>query len=80
VDELIFIGLGLHDEYGLSLRGQMEARSCDVLFAEFYTSRMPGLNMESLERLVGKKVHVLSRRDVEEGAEETILSKAKTGE
>ena len=77
--ELIFIGLGLHDEYGLSLRGQMEARSCDMLFAEFYTSRMPGLKIDSLEGLLGKKVHVLSRQEVEEGAEETILSKAKTG-
>jgi len=79
VGELIFIGLGLHDEYGLSLRGQMEARSCDMLFAEFYTSRMPGMKLDDLERLVGKKVHVLSRQEVEEGAEETILSKAKTG-
>lgn len=76
--ELIFIGLGLQDEYGLSLRGQMEARSCDMLFAEFYTSRMPGLKIDGLERLVGKKVHVLSRQEVEEGAEETILSRAKT--
>ena len=66
--ELIFIGLGLHDEYGLSLRGQLEAKSCDFLFAEFYTSRMPGLNVDELERLVGKKIQVVSRRDVEEGA------------
>ena len=77
VGELVFIGLGLHDEYGLSLRGQLEAKSCDVLFAEFYTSRMPRLNMDNLEKLVGKKVQVLSRREVEEDAE-TILSKAKT--
>ena len=77
--ELIFIGLGLHDEYGLSLRGQREAQSCDMLFAEFYTSRMPGLRLDSLERLVGKKVHVLSRQEVEEGAEEAILSKANAG-
>ena len=77
--ELIFIGLGLHDEYGMSLRGQLEARSCDVLFAEFYTSRMSGLNMDSLERLVGKKVQVVSRREVEEGAEEVILAKAGSG-
>ena len=76
--ELVFIGLGLHDEYGMSLRGQLEAKSCDFLFAEFYTSRMPGLNVDGLERLVGKKVQVLSRRDVEEGAEEIILSKAET--
>jgi diphthine synthase len=79
VGELVFIGLGLHDEYGLSLRGQIEARSCDVLFAELYTSRMPGLDLENLQRLVGKNVHVLSRQEVEEDAEETILSKTKTG-
>lgn len=77
--ELIFIGLGLHDEHGLSLRGQTIARSCDVLFAEFYTSLMPGLNMQSLENIVGKKVRVLSREDVEEKAEEIILSKARSG-
>ena len=77
--ELIFIGLGLHDEYGMSLRGQLEARSCDILFAEFYTSRMPGLNVDRLERLVGKKVQLVSRREVEEGAEDIILSKAETG-
>jgi diphthine synthase len=57
----------------------MEARSCDMLFAEFYTSRMPGLKIDNLEWLVGQKVHVLSRQEVEEGAEETILTKAKTG-
>jgi diphthine synthase len=79
VGELVFIGLGLHDEYGLSLRGQLEAKSCDVLFAEFYTSQMPKLNMDNLEKLVGRKVQVLSRREVEEIAEETILSRAKTG-
>jgi len=79
VGELIFIGLGLHDEYGMSLRGQLEARSCDILFAEFYTSRMPGLNVDRLERLVGKKVQLVSRREVEEGAEDIILSKAETG-
>jgi len=78
VGELVFIGLGLHDEYGLSLRGQLEAKSCDFLFAEFYTSRMPGLNVDGLERLVGKKIQVLSRREVEENAE-IILSKAEAG-
>ena len=77
--ELIFIGLGLHDEYGLSLRGQSVARSCDVLFAEFYTSLMPGLNMENLESLVGRKIQVLSRREVEEDTERIVLSKAKAG-
>jgi diphthine synthase len=77
--ELVFIGLGLHDEYGLSLRGQLVAKSCDVLFGEFYTSQMPGLSISRLEELVGKKVQMLSRRQVEEDAEKIILSKAKTG-
>lgn len=77
--ELVFIGLGLHDELGLSLRGQAEARSCDFLFAEFYTSAMPGLKQANLERIVGKDVKSLSRREVEENAETVILSKAKVG-
>ena len=76
--ELVFIGLGLHDELGLSLRGQAEAMSCTQLFAEFYTSVMPDLNLERLSRILGnKQVQVLSRADVEEKAERMILAKAK---
>ena len=77
--ELVFIGLGLHDELGLSLRGRAEAESCDSLFLELYTSVMPGLHLDNLNKLVGKNVRVISRRDVEEDAEEVILSKARTG-
>jgi diphthine synthase len=76
--ELIFIGLGLYDELGLSLRGQAEARGCDRVFAEFYTSVMPGLRIERLGEALGKPVRILSRIDVEEDAENKILSKAKT--
>lgn len=74
--ELIFIGLGLHDQYGLSLCGQAEAKSCSMLFAEFYTNPMPALDMKYLSGLVGKQVTVLSRSQVEEHAQEVILSKA----
>jgi diphthine synthase len=77
--ELIFIGLGLYDELGLSLRGQAEAIACDHVFAEFYTNIMPGLNIENLARLISKPVEVLSRKEVEEDAELRILSKAKSG-
>lgn len=77
--ELVFIGLGLHDEFGMSLRGQREAKSCNHLFAEFYTSVMPGLNLENLRKLVGQPVQVLSRSDVEERAEQLVLAKAKAG-
>jgi diphthine synthase len=77
--ELIFIGLGLYDEFGLSLRGQAEAKACSDVFAEFYTSTMPGLNIENLQRTITRPVKVLSRRDVEEDAEGAILSKARVG-
>jgi len=76
--ELIFIGLGLYDEQGLSLRGQAEARTCDRVFAELYTSVMPGFGIERLARIIGKPVEILSREDVEEKAEDKILSKAKS--
>jgi diphthine synthase len=77
--ELVFIGLGLHDELGISLRGQQEARSCDFLFSELYTNIMPGLRLDKLSRLLGKDIHFLSRREVEEEAERVILSKASEG-
>lgn len=79
VGELVFIGLGLHDEFGMSLRGQAEARSCDHLFAELYTNTMPSLNLRNLSTLVGKEVTFLSRKDIEENPERLILSKTRTG-
>src|SRR5881396_435579 len=72
--ELVFIGLGLHDEKGITLRGLDEARSADVVFAELYTSGLAGATVASVEQLVGKKIRVLSRNDVEDGP--TILEAA----
>lgn len=40
---------------------------------------MPGLDLANLKELVGKDVHPLSRKQVEEDAEDTILSKARIG-
>jgi len=65
--ELVFIGLGLHDEKGLTLAGLEEARSCDTLFAELYTSALSGASVEALERLIGKRPRRLSREEVERG-------------
>jgi diphthine synthase len=74
---LTLIGLGLHDELGICLGGLENARNSDFLFAEFYTSYMPGLSLNSLEKLIGKPIRVLSRTDVEEKAEEKILKLAE---
>ena len=76
---LTFIGLGLNDERGISIRGLEEARNADFVFAEFYTSLMPNLSMPNLEKLIGKPVTVLSRHDVEENARQIILDKVKDG-
>ncbi len=75
--ELSLIGMGLYDENGLTLRGLNAAKNSDVLYAEFYTSVMPGLSMHRLQHLLGKEVSILTRRDLEEDAERAILSKAK---
>ena len=32
---LVFVGLGLDDERGITLRGLEEAKAADVVFAEF---------------------------------------------
>jgi len=75
--ELSLIGMGLHDENGMTLRGLNAARDSDAIYAEFYTSVMPGLSIERLQRMVGKEIQILRRKDLEEDAERTILSKAE---
>ncbi|MEM3013134.1 MAG: diphthine synthase [Candidatus Bathyarchaeia archaeon] len=75
--ELVFVGLGLYDEKGVSLRGLEEARTSDYVFAEFYTSLMTGLSLERLERMLGKEVLVVSRKTLEDDNGEIILQKAE---
>ncbi len=75
--ELVFIGLGLHDEKGITLRGLEAARAADTVFAEFYTSALLGTRMEAVAALVGKPVRRLTREEVEAGEE--VLAAAKAG-
>lgn len=79
--ELVLVGLGLHDEKDISVRGLEEARSADYVFAELYTSLMDGLDLKKLEGLLGKSIVPVSRRLLEEENAEQILAaaeKAKT--
>jgi diphthine synthase len=62
---LFFIGLGLFDEKDISVKGLEAVRKADKVYAEFYTSRLMGASAENLERFYGKKIHLLSRSDVE---------------
>lgn len=76
--ELVFVGLGLYDEKDLSLRAVEEVKTADRVFAELYTSLMPALEMPRLEKLLGKHVTVMSRKDLEEERGQQILQEAKT--
>ena len=62
---LTFIGLGLFDEYDVSVRGLDAIRNADTVFLEVYTSVLMGSSIERLEEYYGKKITPLYREDVE---------------
>ncbi len=64
---LIFIGLGLYDETDISLKGLQEIKQCDKVFAEFYTMKLGQFDQKAFEKLIGKKIEVLSREETEKG-------------
>src|SRR5947208_10332383 len=65
--ELVFVGLVLDDDKGITPRGVEEARSADVVFAQLYTSALAGASLEAVEKVIDKKIHRLSREEVEDG-------------
>lgn len=77
--ELVFVGLGLHDEAGISLKGLEEVKSADGVFLELYTSLMPGFSVKRFEEVSGKKLHVVSRRELEDENGEVVLRVARHG-
>jgi diphthine synthase len=79
LNELVFVGLGLYDEKDISLRGLEELKEAGTVFAEFYTSLMPGLSIKKLEEMIGKQVNVVSRRVLEEEEGKQLFDAAKKG-
>ena len=73
---LIFIGLGLNDEKGITVEGLEEARRADSAYGEFYTNLMPNLDLKRLEREIGKKVEMLSRAQLEDEGGAKLLTAA----
>jgi diphthine synthase len=73
--KLSFIGLGLYDERDISLKGLEAIKSCDKLFAEFYTAALAGTSLTKLEQKFGKPIKVLTREEVEQT--DNILKAAK---
>jgi len=77
--ELVFVGLGLNDEKGISIHGLEEAKTADSVFAELYTSLLPDFSLERFEALLGKTITTLSRRNFEEENGKLILDAANRG-
>jgi len=75
---LYLIGLGLWDEKDISVKGLEIVKKCDLVYLENYTSVMKGTTPEKLEKLFGKKIKVLGRKEVEQDKE--FLKQAKTKE
>ncbi|MBN2013769.1 MAG: diphthine synthase [Candidatus Altiarchaeota archaeon] len=69
---LYLIGLGIHDEEDISLRSLNILKKIDKVYAEFYTNAFNG-DLGRLEGLIGKKILILSRQDLEERPDENIL-------
>jgi len=72
---LVFIGLGLHGE-GISIQGLQIAKEADVVYAELYTSLVPGFDPKELELEISKPIHIVDRKTVEQHPDE-ILNVAK---
>lgn len=77
--ELVFVGLGLNDEKGISIHGLEEAKTADSVFMELYTSLLPDFSLERFEALLGKTITTLSRRNFEEENGKLILDAANRG-
>ncbi|HJW97101.1 MAG TPA: diphthine synthase, partial [archaeon] len=75
---LYLIGLGIWDEKDISLKGVEACRRSSQVYAELYTARWGG-NLKNLEKLVGKKIRVLERSDLEDDSSE-LVRKAKSSD
>jgi len=77
--ELVFVGLGLHDERGITLRGLEEVKQADTVFVEVYTSLMVDFSIKRLEKRCDKKLQIVSRKDLEDDDGEVVLKSAERG-
>src|SRR3972149_4580349 len=64
--ELLFLGIGLHDDTDLPLKNLEAARTCDALFLDTYTSVLPGLDLGRLSAAVGREGRPVGRAEAEQ--------------
>jgi len=68
---LVLAGLGISDERGLTLEEIDEIKDADEVFLELYTSVWGG-SIEAVEKITGKGIKILKRKDLEEDVEEIL--------
>lgn len=71
------IGLGLCDKKDISVKALDVVQKCDVLYLEYYTSKLFS-DIKELEDYYGQKIIVGDRNLVESQAEKTIIEDSKT--
>ena len=72
---LYIVGLGIGDEKDISLKGVEACKKSALVFAELYTAMWRG-SLSNLEKVIGKGIKVLERKDLEEKSAE-FVKKAK---
>ncbi|MXR50672.1 diphthine synthase [Halovenus sp. WSH3] len=75
---LSFVGLGLYDERSITVRGRDVLATADQAFAEWYTSRLAGTDVGTLEATHDIEIAVRDRAGVEQHPE-PILDAAEDG-
>ncbi len=75
--ELVFVGLGLNDEKGISLQGIEEIKTADHVFLELYTNFLPDFSIQRFKGIINKQVHIVTRYDLEEKNGTLILKAAE---
>ena len=74
---LTFVGLGLYDERSVTVAGRDAIRAADRVFAEFYTSRLIGTDIETLEDTLETSIELRDRAGIEQDPE-PILEAAES--
>ena len=73
---LYFIGLGLFSEDDISYKGFKALKSVDCIYAEFYTAKLMGGNIDNLIEKLDVPFITLKREDVEDA--NVIIKEAMT--
>ena len=69
---LTFIGLGLYDERSITVEGAEALAVADHAYAEFYTSKLLGTDVEALESVHGTPIEVRDRAGVEQDPDDLL--------